>query len=460
MIEKVGNLKKYLSILEKHLLLILIMISFVIVSSVLTLSFSVFIIQMLLLIITAPLIMKKSYSTAKVYITIYIVSIFFVFLIYYANQIAYGNSYYIGGSDDLKFEQQGSDALRSNVFNLKEMLGKGILEEHHNSPFFVIYISLLIRFANLFDGYNTFIPRIMNVYFLIFIAMLFEYFIKKYANFSDHKANAVILIFALNPNIQYINSHVFRDTFNLLQMFLILFTFDILINESKYLKKMLALIILMFMVYITFYTRRNSLVFAGLLCLFMLGEKFKLKKRYIIALPLLLLTINKFRELIDLEYFITSYTKYILENTAIGLSKYIFKQPLLPFGIILRFFYGLITPFPNFFGLFKKTDMFALDFINFLIYCGTIVQTLFIPFILKRILRLDWLGLSFLVCFLGVVLTTFTFRHFIFYYPFMVALGVEGYMSSSKKNRKQILSLSATMVVLLGLIYIYLKFFS
>lgn len=151
------------------------------------------------------------------------VSLVFVFLVYYGNQFYYGNPYYIGGSDDLKFENWGYDVYDANLFLPHNVMKKQILDRYNNAPFYAVIIAILIKISNWVDGYTTFLPRILNVYFLIWICMILEYLANKYANIPRDKLLFVIGGFALMPNIQYINSHVFRDTFNLLQVFLIVF---------------------------------------------------------------------------------------------------------------------------------------------------------------------------------------------------------------------------------------------
>jgi hypothetical protein len=80
------------------------------------------------------------------------------------------------------------------------------------------------------------------------------------------------------------------------------------------------------------------------------------------------------------------------------------------------------------------------------------------PFIIKRIFRFDWLSFSFLGCFLPVIAMTFTFRHVILYYPFMVAMAVDGYFSTKLNNRKMIMFLWGIIAFCLSLIYVVLKF--
>jgi hypothetical protein len=89
------------------------------------------------------------------------------------------------------------------------------------------------------------------------------------------------------------------------------------------------------------------------------------------------------------------------------------------------------------------------------VFVGVVIQIFAIPFILKRMLTIDWLTLSFVLCMLGVVLTTFTFRHVVFYYPFLVAMAVDGYTQIS--SRSKWLTLTVTLTGMMFMFYIYLQ---
>lgn len=429
----------------------------VLISSLLTFSLPVFIMQVLLMSITIPLLINREMKMIKLYLVIFVVSLLFVFLVYFANSSTYDSSYYMGGSDDLTFENDGKIIMESGVYNPAEILETGIIGWWNNAPFFAVYISGLHLFSDFFGSYTTFMPRIINSYFLLWICMILEYFLKKYANFTSKKTFFTIMLFGLTPNIHYINAHVFRDTFNLLQVLLIVIIIDFLLSKGNYIRKIFYIIALFILIFTTYYTRINSLVFAAGLCFLILSEKFRINKilLFIVVIPILLM--SNFTETIRLDYFLGSYGSYVLEIAGDGLSKFVFEQPLIPLGIIFRSLYALITPFPNFFGLFKNSTMILLDFTMSIIFIGVIIQILFIPFIVKRALKFDWLSLSFLLLFFSVIGTTFTFRHVLFYYPFMVALGIDGYMSMSQSSRKKILFLSGLVGIAFALIYLALK---
>ncbi|WP_138419841.1 hypothetical protein [Aquibacillus sediminis] len=444
---------------NNKILIPLIMLFLIVITSTLTFSFSVFIMQLIFAFITTLLLIKKDFNIAKIYLVILAVSLFFIFLVYNANLTKYGIPYYIGGSDDLMFEKMGLAVYNSSIFNPVKLMELGIVPSWHNSSFFLVYIALLIGFSNLFDGYSIFLPLIANVYFLLWVTMLLEYFIRKYAKFDDLKIKLSIAIFALTPNIQYINSHIFRDTFNLLQVFLIIYIFDRLLSK-KFIQKFYLVVFLVLLIYTTYYTRTTSLVFAGAICLFILAEKLRIKKRYLTITIIPILLVSDFFEIIGLKDYIEGYSDYVYDQAGQGLSSYVFGQSLFPFGIVIRTLYAFITPFPNFFGLFKDSSSVLFDITMLLIYMGVIFQIIAIPFIINRVLKLDWLSLSFLTWFLAIISTTFTFRHVMFYYPFMVAIMVDGYLQTSKRRRKQTLFFSCFFGLSFALIYVSLKFLS
>ncbi len=438
-----------------------LLILVVCMTSLLTFSLAVFIMQLFLAIITIYLLSKKDYKLVKLYMIIFVVSFVFVFLLYLAYISYYGSPYYIGGSDDLHFENEGRIIADSGIYNPSKLIQFGVLKRWHNAPFFSLFIAVLIKFSEIFGGYSTFLPRFMNVYFLLWVCMILEYLLRKYANFSDKKIYASIAVFALMPNIQYINSHVFRDTFNLLQMFLTILLFDKVFDKGKTIKKILYISLLGPLLYMTFYTRKVSILFSVVICMLILANRMRLKSKHVLVLLLLLGTpIIVFSNLSNIiNYYIGTYTNYVLRIAKDGFSRYIFMQPLLPFGMILRALYALITPFPNFFGLFREPARLLYDFVMFFIYIGVIIQILGIPFILKRIFRIDWLSMSFTIWFLAVIATTFTFRHVIFYYPFLVSVGVDGFLTSRKKTRIYVLFMSLFVGCALSIIYLLVKYF-
>ncbi|NLK13080.1 MAG: hypothetical protein GX312_05735 [Candidatus Phytoplasma sp.] len=432
----------------------------IILSSIFSFSFSVLILQIFMGLITLYFCYKTDYKTAKLWLTIFSISMLFVFLVFSANQLYYGEPYYIGGSDDLKFEQWGFDAYNYGIYNPSKLKELRIIDQFHNSPFFVAYMAGLIRFSELFDGYSTFLPRVANVYYLLWICMILKYFLNKYTDLEEKTINYSLILFAFMPNIQYINAHIFRDTFSLLQVLLIALSFDFILSKKRYFFKIFSIIFFILLSYFAYYTRASSLLFAGVIILLIISALYRIKTRYIIIGIIPLVLASNLIEIFQIRYFIEHYSSYVSNMAGDGLSRFVFNRPLLPLGIFFRGIYALISPFPNFFGLFNDTSKLLFDFIQLLIYLGVLIQIFAIPFIIKRTLKFDWLALAFSSWFLAIIASTFTFRHFLFYYPFMSAVAVDGFLSTQPKNRKIIIFISIFTTINLGMIYTSLKLFS
>lgn len=429
----------------------------IILSSILTFSLSVFIMQLILGTITLYFCFITDYKTAKLYLCIFSISLIFVFLVFQANTLYYGEPYYIGGSDDLVFEELGQKVYSHGIYNPSKAKEYNIIRKDYIAPAFPVYIAFLIRFAEIFDGYSTYLPRIANAYYLVWICMIVKYLLARYTRLSDKKIRYSLGFFAFMPNIQYINSHVFRDTINLLQVLLIILLFDLLIRKNHYKLKIFGVVCLPFLIYFTYHTRVNSLLFAGVTIVFIISKVYSIKKRYILTGILLLLIFTDFAEIIRLRRFIETYSRYVSNLAGDGLSSYVFNLPMLPLGIFFRALYALLSPFPSVFGLFEEKSRILFDIVKSLVNLGVLVQILFVPFIIRRSLKLDWLSLVFLSWFLPVIVTTFTFRHFLLFYPFMSALAIDGFVSMTSEKRDTILKLSLFTIVSLGIIYVVLK---
>lgn len=238
---------------------------------------------------------------------------------------------------------------------------------------------------------------------------------------------------------------------------LIILLFDLLIRKNHYKLKIFGVVCLPFLIYFTYHTRVNSLLFAGVTIVFIISKVYSIKKRYILTGILLLLIFTDFAEIIRLRRFIESYSRYVSNLAGEGLSSYVFNLPMLPLGIFFRALYALLSPFPSVFGLFEEKSRILFDIVKSLVNLGVLVQILFVPFIIRRSLKLDWLSLVFLSWFLSVIVTTFTFRHFLLFYPFMSALAIDGFVSMTSEKRDTILKLSLFTIVSLGIIYVVLK---
>ena len=445
--------------LVKNRCIFFLFILCVILTSLYIYNLSVFIFQLLCGMITFVLCMKIKADNRMLWalLAIYIVSSIFIGILFEANVLSYGTPYYLGDSDDLQIELRAQECLDAGVFSPSSILQ---VIGSHNSPGYVSYIEILMIISNMFDGYTTYIPRIINIYFLIWICLLLRYFFKKYTNMSDNATLYSWAIFALTPNILYINAHVFRDTLNLLQILMAIWFFDITLTAKRYYKKLIALLLFITMLDSIIYIRYNAVLFVVAIA-FMLLIRSCYNTRwivYVLAGIFLCLLAPLLLDEFKIFLYIKGYAQYILNRHEHGLGAFIFKQPILPFGIFLRAAYALISPFPAFWSLFHEPHKFLLDCVWVFIYLGVFIQIILIPFIIHRLLCFDWLSKVFLCTFLPVIISTFTFRHVILYYPFMVALAVDGVCSLPIQKRIRYITYSCIGIYILGFCYCVMKF--
>lgn len=439
--------------------LILLFILCVILSSLYTLNLSVLILQLICGAITLALCVKIKVDNKMLSLlfVIYVVSLIFIGMLFEANVMSYGAPYYLGNSDDLQIELRARECIGAGVLkpsSILQVIGA------HNSPGYVSYIASLMMISNAFDGYTTYIPRIINIFFLIWICLLLRYFLMRYTEMSDNAILYSIAIFGLTPNILYINAHVFRDSLNLLQILMAIWLFDYMLIEKKFHKRVIALIGFIVILNSIVYIRYNAVLFVVVIILVIFIQRYYHARWFIYLFVFVLLCLlaplllNEFKVLL----YIKNYTQYILSTHEHGLSAMVFKQPILPLGIFLRAAYALICPFPAFWLLFQASNKILLDCVWILIYLGVFVQIILMPFIIHRLLHFDWLSKVFLCTFLPVIVSTFTFRHVIFYYPFMVALAVDGIYSLSFQKRTIYIVFSIISLYVLGFCYCIIKF--
>jgi len=417
-----------------------------------------------------------------IYIIILSISLIFVVFVYAGNTAQYGNPYYSGGSDDKTYEMRALKAMAENLFT-PQAIQTHILSEYDVGSLYYAFLSVVAFLAKPLGGYSTWLGRTLNVFLLIYTLMLIHYLILLVEPLKRNVANIAVLVIAAMPIVQYVNSHVFRDTLNL---FLVIFLAVLLtkIFYGKYTSDratrfgvIFDYTMLLVSIVLLYYLRRNTLIYPIAIFSFITFDKYKpkimffTKKLYhehkfkfsllilsmimILVLAVVLVVQSRF---INFSYYVDFYTKYKQTQAVGGLSYFVFDTPLLPMGVILRSLYAFVSPFPSLYGSMIGIRSFGVETVMLTVSAGVGITFFMLPYIFKRICQFDWISLSFIVIFLSIIVTTFTFRHMIFYYPFMMILGVDGILNSSKSARKVYLIDSLIVGSILVVAYIALRF--
>lgn len=424
----------------------------ILVISVVFWNASIFVVGMLALLFAYNLLRAYDHDGVLRWISTVALSVglLAMLVIYFGLQSKYGAPYYYGGSDDRQFEVVAQDLVSRNVYFPKQM---PVYYSGHNSKGFVCMLAALMRVCNLFGGYHTVTPRIVNIILLIVLGLeVFHLVILRTGNAQIAKRAFSFIVFF--PNSIYLSSFVFRDTVNIvLLLFCVVVCCEFL--KSHNLGK--AVVVTVLCSYLCFWLRAQNLMIIGAtigIFLFIGQKGISAKRLLILLIPFLLglFVLSRLDVLGSILEINSRYTTNYFSYSNNGLSRIVFSVPLFPFGIILRMLYAIVSPIPT--GIMQIMNLFDIDaFAAFCVSCGTVYQIYQLPYLVKGMLKFDDISVEFLLMWFIISATTFTFRHFIMLYPFMAYI-VE---KEKAEVKKRYTALITVVIVALGLLYVGLS---
>lgn len=413
--------------------------------------------------ILIPYITKLDSKTIRLMTLCKIICFISVLVVYHSNISIYGSPYYHGGSDDLHFEQIAEQFVSQDFYWPWDYIYKT------NQNGFYWLISLLMRVSNMFGGYHTISFRILNTNLLLAVAALTYRFFLNIGEFTAKQGRVVFGAIALFPNAIYLSSYVFRDTLYTLIILTCYALFSDIFRKSAKEKNIftsrrgLAIIIAALLIFIGYWVRIESLyILIILFFISMLRDKSVNYKNFLLiffGLIVLFIVFDKLSVIGYIEAKVLRYNDYrssALLTDGNPIYNTIFSSALFPYGLILRFLFGLVTPLPT--SVLNTFSMFSsgLSCLNVIIAYGTVLQILFLPFLFKNIVKIDKYVVSFVLVFFSVIIVTFTFRHFISVYPFMAILVFREFFLCQKKKRALLFTVSSGTLFLLAVLYLIL----
>lgn len=427
-------------------------------------SISIIIGEVFGLVILLFLLRKLSNRAVKILIIIKPILILAMLIVYYGNIARYGAPYYHGGSDDLHFEEI------AKIFIQMDMYYPWDYYFRTNQNGFYWIISMLMRLSAPLGGYHTISYRMLNINLLLSIAAVTYTIFRGIGTYTDKQSRIVLCIVALFPNAIYISCHVFRDTLYTLIIMVSFALMDDIFHTGGKTKenlitknKVLAWSLLVFTAFCGYWVRTETLIFIlGMLLLSIVMKKeLRLKQLYFcFILALTVIIAMKMCGILDYIFDkMQRYSIYLISNLNENgnvIYNTIFTLPILPFGWCARVLFGLVTPLPT--AVLQSSEMFknGLIFFDVLIAYGTIIQILVLPFLFSKHQKWDKYLFSFLILFLGVVLVTFTFRHFLIIYPLMAILILRTYFVLNCWKRIFMIFFSFIILCLFGWLYLVL----
>lgn len=378
------------------------------------------------------------FDNGKVVTVVLLIALIVVVVIYYGYLHTYRAPYYLGKSDDFQSEYYASIFSKGDFWNF-QATNYTLIHSYNRTVGngFVYLLSFVIHICDMCFGYHTMIFRIINVYFLmaasVFVVQSIRVFIPKGKNELDaiKQANLFALI-VLFPSSLYITAHTFRDT-------IVLFVFASLIYDIA--QKGRPLLIRTVIYCLIMYLLRSEycvLIAAIALGVVFLRQKIMWKKVIVGLIGVVALGVGFY--FLDFAPILSKVSVY--EETLIqadGFSRRIFSLPLFPLGVFARLLYGLISPLPH------LVFMESLSFESVLTAWRAVGTCFFVyqlPSFVKSIFRKSWISITALGFLLVVCVSTFTFRHFIIFYPFAIAGAYIEKMSESEIEIKNGIVLS------------------
>lgn len=419
-------------------------------------------------IFAAAFLNRLDRATAQYAAFIKIIYYIFILLIYFGNRSVYGKPYYIGGSDDLFFEERAREYW----------LGQGIYfpwEDHwpSNIKGFLWLIASILRISNYIGGYHTLAFRVMNTDILLATGCVIYIICRRCLNMKVYQSRAAFLVFSLFPNAIVISSYVFRDTVSVFLLVSGYYFCDKIMQQMtikgsnitiKGLHFSDAFIFLLICI-MSYWTRRELLLYILvilLLSFFRSGRiTFSTFLRYIFPVSCLLVLFIVTGVMENVRIKMLSYGDRLITDTQIGgedaLSSIVFSRSIFPVGWLFRTAYALVYPIPV--GLFKIITgrINGLSIADFFVALGTCFQVILIPFLIKEIKKWDKLVWTYLMVFLSIIMTTFGFRHFILIYPFQCMLIVRNYYQSTSVYKSKGIARGIALLFILGMSYIMMK---
>lgn len=373
----------------------------------------------------------------RTYLFLFNCGLVIILLYLLLNSIVYGHVYFGDGmSDDFKYEENAE--IFYNNYDLKYQYLYFFLGEGHNSVGYVYFLGLLFKWGSYFDGYNHLLPIIANIFFLQICAiLLYKIAVEEY-NVVPNLAKRMILVWSIYPSLIQISSYVFRD---MLICMLIL-----LIYYYVSLKKKFSFLVVIFCLFVLFFVREYVAVVSIIL---MLIIKLKIQEMsffklfvvfFLLCVSIIVLdSINLFDKI--LLY------KDMRTETMGGIMGKIMSLPLW-LGFLPRVCFLSITPMlvPNF-------AQFFAGFSGMFQFC---IFPIFIDAFFNKKVDLK-LKVYFIVFYLGVAFSTFTFRHITMFLPFaflMITIYINENRISVDRMNKGILIYLSMWFLSISLIFV------
>jgi hypothetical protein len=373
---------------------------------------------------------RKSFAYNSIFLLVYCLSTLAAFAYFASNSLSYELPYYLGGSDDLNYEDDGRRFVELLEPQQYSMIRGHVVPDSHNSVGYVYVVGILIWVGDWFGGFHTMLPKLLNTFSLGIIAVLVYRLMLQFGK-SQNVSLTCALAASLMPGMLFPASHTFRDI--LIALTLVLMLFLLTVRRSSIISRVMTVLAIALALAFLYELRTQTALLAGI-CIFVSilvipsrGSAATIAKMVLslVFLGLALQYVGVISEVLSPEQVIFYLELYgELRGGYESFTAKIFEIPL-PLGFVPRFIYGLFSPLPG----------FSLTLVNvFSAISVVIVIALFPVFVngVRRVIAIRHLWpLVFFAAigFLPFALVTGALRNIPYYWPFFVMIAGIGFES-------------------------------
>jgi len=426
---------------------------------------------------------KKRYT--QIFVWVYLLSVLSTIALYHIYISRYSVPYYNGGSDDLMYETLIRNLADKIGFWDQEVVHSIIITPARDYFAYIYPQAQIARFANLLGDVSIYDFRLFNCLLNALCSLMIFRLCSKHLKLNEKISFYTAILCAGAPFCLYITANLFRDIWVTFLILVIVLSSKELFLETKYYTKVILWIVIAAALYILYYSR---MLVNWLMIFYITADVFwvfftlpkeqkrspKIRRAFIVSA--ILVTVNMVilfstgffsiaRITNKIAYINDTYEQYYQEqynqtptpskspdktptipdktpnstmpskpipiDKGVRFTDKILKMPL-PQGLLFRYPLLIFTPVPRF-------TSFYLD--DIFIKIGTCFRFFIIPYLLYgiftsiKVKRMTDIAGLFVIMFLMVGMTTFTFRHIIMMYPFAAITSAQGYSVLSDKAR-------------------------
>lgn len=389
---------------------------------------------------------------SSLFLSIYFYNALIVITLALVFQFQFGNYYLMGGTDDRNFDNCAIYASETFQDTGNIVIKSPRWEKYRG---YITVVAMVHTFSKNFGSLSTINPRLLNS-LAIGLTSVMLLLVCTNLGYSANVSYLGAFISGIYPVQAYWGGVIIRD---IIVIFLIMLTilFYIKLNKKISFKIVASSICLFTSLFLLWSIRKESAYLATFVIIFIYIYQKNIARpvhikviQYFFLFFLMIMMMNYIQTAFQTINTMAENAGLYRSNLSGGMSATIFNLPLIPFGLVLRPVYALISPLP----------VLSLNPIHFIQSTGTIIWLLLLPYGIiglgKALIDRDKcpMALSGILFLLGISLTTFHPRHLLIYAPFGFVVNVYG--CEIANNKIMILLFSCAIYLITFFIYLNL----